>query len=267
MIKKLILTGLVLTLVAGCKKNDDGTLPDGEDNGCLITSETINDKPYRTYEYGADKNLFRIVQYETSTSNRIQKRFSFDYDQNKRVTAFRETNLLAPFTNYQYVLHYSNAGQLDTIRKSQVFNSGPKLIETYALEYDAQKRLTKYKWADNYWRYEYDEAKNVTKWLARYPAVAPVEGLLAYFDNYDGKYNTYAFSRPARLVNLVGGGGSSAQNPGSFKFYEASLTPTQTGVVTYLYNEKDLPTQASVSIFSVNGGASTQVYKFAYECL
>lgn len=267
MIKKLILTGLVIASLAGCKKNDGDGTPDPQVKGCLIMSETINDKPYRIYEYDADHNLFRIVQHETSASNRVEKRFSFDYDPNDRVTAFRETNLLAPFRNYQYQLYYSKAGQLDTIRKSEVLNSGPKLMETYALEYDAQQRLTKYKWADNYWRYEYDEAKNVTKWLAKYPAIAPVEGLVAYFDNYDGKYNTYAFSQPAQLVNLVSGGGASPQNPGSFKFYEASLTPTQTGVVTYQYNEKDLPTEASVSIFSVSGGASTQVYKFAYECL
>ncbi len=181
MIKKLILTGLVIGSLAGCKKNDGDGAPDPQAKGCLIMSETINDKPYRTYEYDADQNLFRIVQYETSASNRVEKRFSFDYDPDDRITAFRETNLLTPFRNYQYQLHYSTAGQLDTIRKSEVFNSGPKLMETYALEYDAQQRLTKYKWADNYWRYEYDEAKNVTKWLARYPAIAPVEGLARRF--------------------------------------------------------------------------------------
>jgi len=267
MIKKLILTGLVVALLAGCKKNNEEATPDPEGKGCLIRSETINDKPYRTYEYDADQKLFRIVQNEINATNRVEKRFSFDYDQNDRVTAFRETSLLAPFHNYQYVLQYSPGGQLDTIRKSEVFNSGPRLIETYALEYDAQQRLTKYKWADNYWRYEYDDAKNVIKWFAKYPAVAPIEGLLADFGNYDGKHNTYAFSTPAQLINLVGGGGSSAQNPGSFKFYEASLTPTQTGVLTYQYNEYDLPTEVSVSIFSVSGGTSTQVYKFAYECL
>lgn len=267
MIKTLILIGLVFVLVAGCKKNAGDSPPDPQERFCLIMSETVNGKPYRTYEYDTDQKLFRIVQHETNVSNRVEKRFSFDYDRNERVTAFRETNLLNPFKNYQYVLHYDNAGRLDTIRKSEVFNSGPRLLETYALEYDAQQRLTKYKWAENYWRYEYDEAKNVTKWFAKYPAIAPIEGLLADFGNYDGKYNTYAFSVPAQLINLVGGGGSSAQNPGSFKFYGASLTPTQTGVITYQYNEKELPTEASVSVFSASGGNSTQVYKFAYECL
>ena len=267
MIKKLLLKTLVIALAAGCQKNDGDTSPNLRENGCLIMSETVNNKPYRTYEYDADQKLYRIVQNEISAGNRVEKRFSFDYDQSDRVTTFRETNLLAPFINYQYVLHYDNAGRLDTIRKSEIFNSGPKLLETYALEYDAQKRLTKYKWADNYWRYEYDAANNVTKWLARYPSIAPIEGLLADFGNYDGRYNTYAFSTPARLINLVGGGGASAQNPGSFKFYQASLTPTQTGVVTYQYNEEDLPTEASVSIFSASGASSTQVYKFAYECL
>jgi YD repeat-containing protein len=267
MIDKLILIGLVFALLVGCKKNDGDGTPDPQEGGCFIMSETINGKPYRTYEYDADQNLFRIVQYETNTSNRIEKRFSFDYDQNDRVVAFRETSLLAPFHNYQYILHYNQEGRADTIRKSEIFNSGPKLLESYALEYDDQHRLTKYKWADNYWRYEYDEANNVTKWLAKYPSIAPIEGILADFGNYDGKHNTYAFSKPAQLINLVGGGGASPQNPGSFKFYEASLTPTQTGVITYQYNERDLPTEASVSIFSAGGGSSTQVYKFAYECL
>ncbi|MPR32815.1 hypothetical protein [Salmonirosea aquatica] len=267
MIKKLILTSVLLSLVLGCKKNDDGTSPDLQGSDCLIKSETIDGKPYRTYEYDDDQKLFRIVQNETKANNRVEKRFSFDYDQSGRVTAFRETNLLAPFNNYQYEMHYTAAGLIDTVRKSQIFNSGPKLLETYILEYDSQRHLTKYKWGDNYWRYEYDNAKNVTKWFAKYPSVAPIEGLLAEFGNYDGKHNTYAFSTPTQLINLVGGGGASAQNPGSFKFYEASLTPTQTGVVTYKYNEHNLPTEASISVFTAGGASSTQVYKFAYECL
>lgn len=265
MVRKLILIAVVITLVTGCKKEKD-TTPDLQENGCRLISETVNDKPYRTYEYDADQRLFRIVQYQTNAGNRLEKRFSFDYNQKNQVVAFRETNLLAPFTNYQYVLHYLETGQVDTIRKSQILNSGPKLLETYTLEYDDQRRLTKYQWAGNYWRYEYDNANNVTKWFAKFPALAPIEGLIADFGNYDGKNNTYAFSKPAQLINLVGGGGSSPQNPGSFKFYEASLTPTQTGVVTYQYNANNLPTEASISIFTPQGGTSTQVYKFGYEC-
>ena len=265
MVRKLILVGFVVALVTGCKKDEDAT-PDPLEKGCLITSETINDKPYRTYEYNADQQLYRIVQYETNASNRVEKRFSFDYNPKNQVVAFRETNLLTANTNYQYRLHYSKANQLDTLTKSQIFNSGPKILETYILEYDDRGRLAKYRWAQNYWRYEYDDANNVTKWFAKYPALAPIEGLVADFGNYDGKHNTYAFSQPAQLINLVGGGGASPQNPGSFKFYGASLTPTQTGIVTYLYNEKELPTEASISVFLPSGGTSTQVYKFVYEC-
>lgn len=255
---------LALTVVGCRKKSEEAAPPRGE--ACLITSENIDGKPYRSYEYDADGRLFRVVQYETKPSNRIEKRFSFDYDAKERVVAFRETNLLPPFINYQYMLHYSGAGLVDTIRKAQVFNSGPKLVESYALEYDAEQQLTKYKWADNYWRYEYDNAKNLTKWLARLPALAPIEGLLAEYGNYDGKKNIYYYSEPARLINLVSGGGASAQNPGSFKFYEASLTPTQTGVVTYQYNGKELPTEASLSLFSGSGATSTQIYTFTYDC-
>lgn len=263
MVRKIFLLVVLVALITGCKK-DEGTNP--QEKGCLITSETINDRPYRTYEYDADQKLYRIVQYETNAGNRVEKRFSFDYNEKNQVVAFRETNLLIPNTNYQYLLHYSEAGQLDTISKSQVLNSGSKLLETYTLQYDDQRRLAKYQWKENYWRYEYDEAGNVTKWFAKYKDLAPIEVLVADFGNYDGKHNTYAFSKPAQLVNLVGGGGSSPQNPGSFKFYEASLTPTQTGVVTYLYNEKDLPSEASISIFLVQGGTSTQVYRFVYDC-
>ena len=261
----MILVGAVLASLVGCKKEGDATLTP-QDKGCLITTETINDRPYRTYEYDADQRLYRIVQYETNAGNRVEKRFSFDYNAKNQVVAFRETNLLPPNLNYQYLLHYSETGQLDTVRKSQIVNSGPKLLETYTLEYDDQRRLTKYLWAGNYWRYEYDDVGNVSKWFARYPALAPIEGLVADFGNYDGKHNTYAFSKPAQLVNLVGGGGASPQNPGSFKFYEASLAPTQTGVVTYQYNENNLPSEASISIFSAQGGTSTQVYKFVYDC-
>lgn len=256
--------GVFVALITGCKKEEDTTNP--QEKGCLITSETINDKPYRTYEYDADQKLYRIVQYETNAANRVEKRFSFDYNQKEQIVAFRETNLLPPTINYQYLLHYGEAGQLDTIRKSQILNSGSKLLETYTLEYDGQRRMTKYQWRGNYWRYEYDDANNVTKWFAKYKDLAPIEGLVADFGNYDGKHNTYAFSKPAQLVNFVGGGGTSPQNPGSFKFYEASLTPTQTGVVTYQYNEKKLPSEASISIFSAQGGTSTQVYKFVYDC-
>ena len=264
MVRKIFLLGVFVALITGCKKEEDTTNP--QEKGCLIISETINDKPYRTYEYDAGQKLYRIVQYEKSASNRVEKRFSFDYNTKNQVAAFRETNLFTPNTNYQYLLHYSGAGQVDTIRKSQIVNSGSKLLETYALEYDGQRRMTKYQWKGNYWRYEYDDVGNVTKWFAKYKDLVPIEGLVADFGNYDGKFNTYAFSKPAQLVNLVGGGGSSPQNPGSFKFYEASLTPTQTGVVTYQYNEKKLPSEASISIFSAQGGTSTQVYKFVYDC-
>lgn len=264
MVQKLILLGVVMALLTGCTK--ENATPDPLEKGCMITSELVNDKTYRTYEYDTDQKLYRIVQYETNTANRVEKRYSFDYNQKNQVVAFRETNLLTPNANYQYLLQYSETGQLDTIRKSQILNSGPKFLETYALEYDDQQRLNKYKWAENYWRYEYDEANNVIKWFAKYPALAPIEGLVADFGNYDGKYNTYAFSKPAQLVNLVSGGGASPQNPGSFKFYEASLTPTQTGVVTYLYNDKRLPTEASISLFTPQGSNSTQVYQFVYDC-
>ena len=260
---------LLLAALSGCKK--DGTeetdpTPEPQEKGCKLASETIDGKPYRTYQYGDDKRLFRIVQYETKASNRIEKRFTFDYEADGRVKALRETNLLPPFGNIQYDLHYSGTGRLDTIRKYQVLNAGPVILETYALEYNAKGLIEKYKWKDNYVRYEYDNDGNLTKWFVSLPSISP-EVIAAEYGNYDGKRNVYADTRPAELVNIVQGQGVSPQNPGTFKYHPASLRPVQTGAVNYLYNEKQLPTEASVSLFSPDGSSSTQVFKFTYNCL
>ena len=91
--------------------------------------------------------------------------------------------------------------------------------------------------------------------------------MAAEYGNYDGKRNVYADTRPAELLNLVTIQGMSKQNPGSFKFYSASLRPEQNGLVNYIYNERELPTEASVSLFLPDGSAAgTQVHEFAYTC-
>ncbi|TDB65248.1 hypothetical protein [Arundinibacter roseus] len=266
MAQKLLIAFVFICLLVQCKKEEkDEPVP--EPAGCLMIGETINDLPYRLYEYAENNQLFRIQQYQSEAPNKLEKRFSFDYDLDGRVATFRETNLLSPFINYQYELIYSSESTLDTIRKYQVFNSGPRLIETYILTYDAQKRITTYAWGENYWRYEYDDAGNLTKWFAKITSVINQEILVAEYDNYDEKENIYSDVYPAQLINLVAGGGSSKANPGSFKFYLGTPTPSQTGIVTYEYNEKNFPTQASTTIFRPTGGATTQVYKFEYECL
>jgi YD repeat-containing protein len=232
-----------------------------------VVSESLNDSPYRTYEYNTDDRLYRIIQHETSAPHRVQKRYTFEYDQNGRVSVLRETNLLAPFVNYQYSLHYNETNAVDTIRQFRVMNTGLVPQQTFVLEYDDKKRLTRYAWPESYWRYEYNEAGNVSKWYAKIANVHPQEVLLAEYGNYDENSNVYVNVSPARLVNLIGGGGMSPHNPGSFKFYEGNVEPVQTGIITYLYNEKDLPSEASVSVFPAGGASTTQVYKFAYECL
>lgn len=265
MVQKLLTWVVIITLVIGCKK-DDTVEPTGDEIGCNIISETINDRPYRNYEYTADSLLFRIVQYEKSVQNRIQKRFTFDYGAEERVSAVRETNLLSPFVNYQYDLHYSNEGLIDTIRQSRILNAGPVPEQTYVLLYDDKRRLTRYTWGDNYWRYEYDDTKNVTKWFSKVLSIANTEQLVAEYGNFDGKRSPYFFTQPAMLVNLIGGGGMGEENPGSFKLYNNAQLE-QTGVVTYQYNEKNLPTEASISAFPTVGNAFTEVYKFTYDCL
>ncbi len=268
--RNLFILCFTLAALIGCKKTDSGggdPAPESQEKGCQVASETIDGKPYRTYEYSAEKRLFSIAQYETKVANRIEKRLTFEYDSAGTVQVIRETSLLPPYGNFQYNMHYSGVGRLDTVRKYQVLNSGPRILETYALEYSAKGFITKYKWQDNFLRYEYDDNGSLTKWFVSLPFVGP-EVLAAEFGSYDGKRNVYADSRPAELVNLVTSQGVSQQNPGSFKYYSPSLRPEQNGLVKYKYNERDLPTEASVSLFSPNGSpVGTQVHTFTYNCL
>jgi len=267
--RNLLIVCFLLAVLVGCKKSnsDGGDSPEPIGKGCKVVSETIDGKPYRNYEYEANKRLFRIVQYEFKASNRIEKHFTFEYDAEGTVKVLRETSLLPPFQNFQYDFHYSGVGRLDTVRKYQVLNSGPRILDTYTLEYNDKGFITKYKWRDNYLRYEYDDNGSLTKWFVSLPSISP-EVLAAEYSNFDGKRNIYADTRPAELVNLVTSQGISKQNPGRFKYHEASLRPVQSGVVTYKYNDRELPTEASVSLFSPNGSpATTQVFKFSYRCL
>ncbi|MBU1820139.1 MAG: hypothetical protein KKG00_01335 [Bacteroidetes bacterium] len=268
MVRALLVKSLLLLLLWGCsKKQSNDTSPVRPEEGCIVVSESLNDSPYRTYEYNASNQLYRIIQFETSASNKVQKRYTFEYDQTGRVRVLRETNLLPPYVNYQYSLHYNRTNLADTIRQYRVTNTGPVLLQTYALAYDENKRLSRYAWPGSYWRYEYDEAGNVRKWFAKIANLHSQEVLLAEYGNYDENSNVYVNVPSARLVNLVEGGGVSPHNPGSFRFYESTPEPVQTGIITYLYNDKNLPSEASVSVFSAGGASSTRVYKFEYECL
>ncbi len=268
--RNLFTVCLILTALVGCKKSGSGggdPSPGEQEKGCKVISETINDKPFRTYQYTEEKRLFRIEQYETAPVDQVQKRFTFEYDDLGTVKVIRETYLTTPFWNFQYDLSYSGVGRLDTVRKYQVFNSGPKILETYVLEYNLKGDITKYKWQDNFLRYEYDDNGSLTKWFVSLPFIGP-EVLAAEFGNYDNKRNVYADTRPAELVNLVTSQGVSKQNPGSFKYFSPSLRPEQNGLVNYKYNERDFPTEANVSLFAPNGSpAGTQVHKFTYNCL
>jgi len=267
--RDLLIVCFALVALVSCKKSNSGSSdpePDPQEKGCKVASETIDGRPYRNYDYDADKRLFRIVQYETKSTNRIEKRYTFEYNSAGTVKVVRETNLLAPFINLQYDLHYAGVGRLDTIRKYQVVNSGPRILETYALEYEAKGLITKYKWKNNYMRYGYDGNGNLTKWFVSIPSISP-EVIAAEYGNYDGKRNVYADTRPAELVNIIAGQGLSNENPGSFKYREASLRPLQTGLVDYKYNARELPTEANVSLFAPDGSpAGTQVFKFTYNC-
>ncbi len=146
------------------------------------------------------------------------------------MSVFRETNLTAPSTNFQYKINYAEAdgsdskNRIESIEQSRITNAGTTLLETYFPEYDSKGRIAKYYWKNNYWRYEYDDLNNVTKWIVKKPDLFLQEIVVAEYGNYDGKENIYANSIPVQLVNLVGGGNTSAHNPGSYKFFEGGTT-------------------------------------------
>ncbi|WP_247231679.1 hypothetical protein [Telluribacter sp. SYSU D00476] len=265
MTKPLLYLVFLLTLLNGsCKKREPE--PVLQELGCLIKAETLNGHPYRSYEYDSQKRLYRLLQYKMDATRTPEKRFTFEYDREGKISIFRETALAAPFRHFQYELAYDSQGRLATIAKSEILNSGPKPVQEYRLEYDEKGRVARYTWDNTAWRYVYDEDNNISKWYVRVPAL-PLEIALAEYSNYDGKANLYGNSQAAQLINLVIGGGISRQNPGSFKFYAPDGTVAQSGVVTYQYNEFDLPTEASVSLFSRSNAATTQVYGFEYDCL
>ncbi len=274
---KLLKISLIAALMWGCKQEEaqeptpvPPPPPPAQQTplrNCQLTLETIEGRPFRNYQYVSDTVLYRIVQYETGATNREEKRYTFKYDAKNRVASFQEVRLLAPFVNYEYRFQYDNANRVEMVTQYQLFNAGPKLTETYVVQYGQNNRVYTYCWRNNCWRYEYDEAGNLSKWLATIPARSPNETTLRFYSNFDERKNVYEFSKPARLINLVSGEGNSTSNPGAFKFYEGSNEPTQTGVVTYRYNEQNLPVEASVSSFAANNGASiTQVRKFTYDC-
>ncbi|GAB2800680.1 hypothetical protein GCM10027275_53460 [Rhabdobacter roseus] len=263
--KSLVFLSLLLAiLVLDCKrKKEDGPNPQVE--GCLMMLETIDGRLYRRYEYNEDKSLFRIQQYQTGGEGKLEKRYTFEYDANGFVKLFRETNLLPPYQNFQYEIFNSTQDRAEGIVQSLIQNSGPRFVQSYALQYDDRGNVVQYDWADSYWRYEYDDRGNVTRWYIK--AGSTPEQLTAEYANYDDKRNLYYYSEGPRLINLIIGGGTSAQNPGSFKFFGTGGIVAQTGIVTYQYNEKDMPVQASVSIFGPSGVPATQAYRFEYECL
>lgn len=263
MAKIQLLVGILLTFMFSCsKKNGQDTSP--QSDVCHLLTETLNDKPFRNYEYTENKQLYRIVQYGF---NAVQKRYTFEYDNKDRVKVFRETYLMAPFNNYQYTIFYSGDSKIDSIQQFKITNSGSVLQETHFVEYDTQNRINKYTWGKkNYWRYEYDNEGNVTKWLVKL-ANASQELTLAEYSNFDKMQSMFSISQPSRLVSLINGEYRISQNPGSFKLYESGGTVSQTGVITYLYNVSSYPTEASLSVFYDGGGTYTDVYKYTYECL
>lgn len=132
---KLLFFGLVAALMWGCKKGSTEEPAPASPQEilpkvCRLTSEAIDGKPYRTYQYIGDSVLFRIAQYERLPTNREEKRYTFKYDAKNRVSVLQEVQLIAPFVNYEYQFHYDIADRVDTVRQFQLFNAGPKLFET-----------------------------------------------------------------------------------------------------------------------------------------
>ncbi len=62
MTRKILVTGILLSLFLACSKKQDEDAIDMA-KGCLIRSETLNDKPFRTYEYSEENRCIGYFRY------------------------------------------------------------------------------------------------------------------------------------------------------------------------------------------------------------
>lgn len=234
---------LLAALIDSCRpKNNDDINPDVDSTAistCIPLSERINGALLHSFEYDSTRRLTRMIEYTgTEQLNKIVKRYTFEYNKDV-LTRIRETNLATRDRNFIYELDYKD-GNVTTIRPFRVYNSGPRAEDTLTVLYDEKNRVSELQSLRNgKSKWEYDTAGNVRKWLVR-PIASLSDSLLAEYTEYDDKVNVYAFSKGIQLVNLINGRAASKRNPTKFSFLGTSNT------VSYLYNEKRVPTEAVV---------------------
>lgn len=231
-------------------------------SSCILLSEKANGVLQRAYEYDSSRYLTRMLEYSgTEQSNKIVKRYTFEYAPKHKLLRFRETNLAVKDMNYIYELDYLNSTQLKAIRVLRVFNSGPRPEDTIGVLYDTNRRITELKSGARQItaKWEYDSAGNTKKWFVRGPLMTS-DSLLAEYSSFDDKVNIYAFSEGVQLVNFLLGRAHSKRNPLIYNLLG------QNTEVTYQYNDKRVPTQAVVKSKSANNVLRETVYTYELNC-
>ena len=274
MSNKTIFPLLVLALIAvvftidSCKpKNSDDVTPDSlsvdslVNSPCMLLSERVNDVLLRAYEYDTARLLLRMTEYSGSaTSNRVLKRYRFDYLQSQLVR-ITETNLAARDQSLIYEFDYDTGKKLQTIRPFRVFNSGPRVFDTLTVKYDNRayiSELSSVRTGSRKW--QYDSAGNVKKHLIRLPNMT-ADSTLAEFGSYDNKINLYRFSRTIQLLRLLNGQAPSRRNPLTY------VEKGQSVEAIYQFNNRNVPIQSILKTRAVGDIVLREtVFSFQLEC-
>ena len=160
--KKLIImlaAMLPLFVFSGCSDNedkvingevvDDGT---GENDGKILSEIIVNEHEkdfgeisdkgelYEQYIYNQDGTLAEKTTnyYVAVYGDRVEKRYEYSYDGEKRMVEQNEYQLGALEHKYRY--EYND---IDSISKMTVYDGHGDLMEEWIYEYDSQRRLLK----------------------------------------------------------------------------------------------------------------------------
>jgi YD repeat-containing protein len=255
---------LLAALIDSCRpKNGSDVEPDVDSTSistCIPLSERVNGALLRSFEYDSTRRLVRMVEYTgTEQLNKVTKRYTFEYNRNAQLTRIRETNVGVRDRNFIYELDY-DGNNVSTIRPYRVFNSGPRPEDTLKVVYDNNNRVTELQsLRGNRTKWEYDSAGNVKKWLVR--TAAGSDSLIAEYTAYDDKVNIYTFSKGIQFVNLLSGRAASKRNPTRFTYLGVASE------VSYLYNEKRVPTEAIVKFRTPSDTTLREtVYRYEQSC-
>lgn len=265
-----LLLGAVISIESCKPKNSDNIKPADSTSvdstlgsPCLVLSESINNVLYKTYEYDSLRRLTRMVVYSgTATSNQIIKRYTFDYNAaGGLLSEFHETSIAQKDQSYIYDLDYGTDKYISAIRKSKVYNSGPRVVDTLKVTYDTDKHITGLvSSVGNTQSWQYYSSGNAKNWLVRIPKTTR-DSVMALYNTYDSKTNLYAFSKGIQLVDLLNGKAPSRHNLLSYQIGNTKYD------ATYTYNTNKVPIQ---SVVKMKAGKDTvgreTVYTYTLKC-